>query len=111
VIGGKEDGAMSSAGAQAEEVRPAIGVADSMDCRCRVRGMGVETLSFCSVVGKIQMGCGVEVTLRCRTAVYLSMRRAGLRTEGLWSTLMYNLPTKRVRTPQRPHRGDSQNVN
>jgi hypothetical protein len=74
-------------------------------------GWGVETLSFCSVVGKIQMGCGVEVTLRCRTTVYLSMRRAVLRTEGLWSTLMYNLPTKRARTPQRPHRGDSQDVN
>lgn len=66
MTGGKEDGAMSSAGAQAEEVRPAIGVADSMDCRCRVRGMGVETLSFCSVVGKIQIGigCGGDATMQ-----------------------------------------------
>jgi hypothetical protein len=60
----QEDGAMSSAGAQAEEVRPAIGVADSMDCRCRVRGMAVETLGFCSVVGKIQMGCGGDATMQ-----------------------------------------------
>lgn len=62
MTGGKEDGAMSSAGAQAEEVRPAIGVADSMDCRCRVRGMAVETLGFCS--GKIQMGCGGDATMQ-----------------------------------------------
>jgi hypothetical protein len=55
---------MSSAGARAEEVRPAIGVVDSMDYRRRDREMGVKILRFCSVVGKIQMGCGGDATMQ-----------------------------------------------